>query len=39
MINSFQQLLSNFLLKELPIVYNQSKNTITYDRCKKRKKQ
>ena len=29
MINSFQQLLSNFLLKELPIVYNQSKNTIT----------
>ncbi len=29
MINSFQQLLSNFLLKELPIVHNQSKNTIT----------
>ena len=29
MINDFQQLLSNFLLNELPIVHNQSKNTIT----------
>lgn len=29
MINNFQQLLSNFLLNELPIVHNQSKNTIT----------
>ena len=29
MINNFQQLLSNFLLNDLPIVHNQSKNTIT----------
>ena len=27
--NDFQQLLSTFLLNELPIVHNQSKNTIT----------
>lgn len=29
MTNNFQQLLSYFLLNELPIVHNQSKNTIT----------
>lgn len=29
MTNDFQHLLSNFLLNELPIVHNQSKNTIT----------
>lgn len=29
MTNDFQQLLSNYLLNELPIIQNQSKNTIT----------
>ena len=28
MINDFPQLLSNFLLNELPVIHNQSKNTI-----------
>lgn len=29
MTNNFPQLLSNFLLNELPVIHNQSKNTIT----------